>query len=38
VMDRDTFMSTRQALEFGIIDQILEKRDISNDSNKDEVQ
>ncbi|KAG7358023.1 ATP-dependent Clp protease proteolytic subunit [Nitzschia inconspicua] len=27
VMDRDTFMSTQQALEFGIIDQILERRD-----------
>jgi ATP-dependent Clp protease protease subunit len=28
VMDRDTFMSAHQALEFGVIDQILEKRDI----------
>jgi ATP-dependent Clp protease, protease subunit len=30
VMDRDTFMSTQQALEFGIIDQILEKRDVNS--------
>ena len=28
VMDRDTFMSAQQALEFGVIDQILEKRDL----------
>lgn len=26
VMDRDTFMSAEQALEFGVIDQILTKR------------
>ena len=28
VMDRDTFMDVNQALEFGIIDEILEKRKI----------
>jgi ATP-dependent Clp protease, protease subunit len=37
VMDRDTFMSTRQALEFGIIDQILEKRDVNADKNDEGV-
>ena len=38
VMDRDTFMSATQALEFGIIDKILEKRetDDANDLNKDQ--
>ena len=27
VMDRDTFMSPQQAVEFGVIDQIVDKRD-----------
>ena len=32
VMDRDTFMDVHQALEFGIIDKILEKRAIPKSS------
>ena len=31
VMDRDTFMSAQQALEFGIVDKILEKRDLPDE-------
>jgi ATP-dependent Clp protease protease subunit len=33
VMDRDTFMDTNQALEFGIIDKLLVKRDMEEDTN-----
>ncbi|KAL3918509.1 MAG: hypothetical protein SGILL_004201 [Bacillariaceae sp.] len=41
VMDRDTFMSTQQAMDFGIIDRVLEKRDaapaaVDSDSDKKE--
>ena len=35
VMDRDTFMSAQQALEFGVIDQILEKRDIPEEESEE---
>lgn len=31
VMDRDTFMSVEQAIEFGVIDQVLSKRAPSDD-------
>jgi ATP-dependent Clp protease protease subunit len=34
VMDRDTFMSATQALEFGLIDQILEKRQDDDDDDE----
>jgi ATP-dependent Clp protease protease subunit len=33
VMDRDTFMDTNQALEFGIIDKLLVKRDMEEENN-----
>ena len=34
VMDRDTFMDPKQALEFGVIDQILDKRAKEDDDDK----
>eukprot|EP00526_Cylindrotheca_closterium_P023283 CAMPEP_0113621962 /NCGR_PEP_ID=MMETSP0017_2-20120614/11241_1 /TAXON_ID=2856 /ORGANISM="Cylindrotheca closterium" /LENGTH=167 /DNA_ID=CAMNT_0000531755 /DNA_START=381 /DNA_END=884 /DNA_ORIENTATION=+ /assembly_acc=CAM_ASM_000147 len=36
VMDRDTFMDVHQALDFGIIDTILDKRDIPEQSEEGE--
>ncbi len=30
VMDRDTFLDPQQALEFGVIDKILEKRQVED--------
>ena len=36
VMDRDTFMDVHQALEFGIIDKIMDKRDIPEQSQEGE--
>jgi len=34
VMDRDTFMDVKQAVEFGVIDEILEKRPLTGDEQK----
>jgi ATP-dependent Clp protease protease subunit len=31
VMDRDTFMSAQQAMEFGVVDHVMEKRDLPTD-------
>jgi ATP-dependent Clp protease protease subunit len=36
VMDRDTFMSIEQAIEFGVVDQMLEKRTLSQDEKNEE--
>jgi len=36
VMDRDTIMDVQQALDFGIIDKILDKRDIPEQSQEGE--
>jgi ATP-dependent Clp protease protease subunit len=36
VMDRDTFMDVPQALEFGVIDQVLDKRQLPLDEQEDE--
>ena len=36
VMDRDTFMSPTQALEFGVIDKILEHRDENENENEND--
>lgn len=35
VMDRDTFMDTQQALDFGVIDQILDKRVVTSDGDEE---
>lgn len=34
VMDRDTFMDVNQAVDFGVIDEILEKRPLTGDEQK----
>lgn len=36
VMDRDTFMDVEQAVEFGVIDEVLTKRPIAGDDEKSE--
>jgi ATP-dependent Clp protease protease subunit len=38
VMDRDTFMSIEQAIEFGVVDKILEKRTLGMDEKTDKEQ
>lgn len=36
VMERDFFMDTTQAVEFGVIDKVLDKREVTNDDDDDD--